>query len=204
MSLVAMAALTVAACGLVGGSESDGTDTGSGSGSEQPQPEPPPAPDRMISVAGVRLDNTTPDNSCVIIRNTNAGVPIRIVDVTFSQEGDQLVREDTHCPESIGDDATPTRTCSPGTTLPPGEDFADGCRIGAAPRQEGAPWNREPAIVSLVLEATCTDTEAAPCDQLTGADAPSGGESVTVRWTEEPTLLYLNPGSYPEDEVTNG
>jgi len=158
----------------------------------------------VISVAGVRLDNTTPDNSCVIVRNTNAGVPVRFVEVAFSHEGDQLVREDAHCPESVGQDPSPTRSCSPGTTLPPSEDFADGCRVGAAPRQEGAPWNREPAIVTLTLEATCTDTGAAPCDQLTGSDVPSGGETVTVRWTEESIGLALNPGSYPEDEVANG
>lgn len=190
-SLLAVVLVMGAACGLFGGSDGTNPDTGS---QHQPegQPPPPPPPGRVISVAGVRLDNGTPDFTCAMIRNTDAGVPVQIVDVTIEHEGDQLVREDTHCSGRINDEPTPTRGCTPGTMLPPSEVFADGCRIGVAPNGDGAA-SSEPSVVTLTLEATCTDTQAPPCDQLSAEDEPSGGEPVTVRWSTQPVELYTNP-----------
>ena len=151
-------------------------------------------------MSGPRLDNTTPDLSCVVIFNDKAAdVAVQIVSASFANLGDQVVREDTHCPNSNGEVAYPTRSCVQGVTLPVSERFADGCRIGVAPKVWGAPWNYEPGVVTLTLQAACTNTTDVPCNQLTGANAPAAGTTVLATWIEE-VGLGLQPGSYLEPE----
>jgi hypothetical protein len=101
---------------------------------------------------------------------------------------------------ATGVEALPTRSCVKGVIPPASESFANGCRIGAAPKVAGAPWNREGAIATLNLQAACTDATGTPCDELTGANAPSAGTTVLATWTAEPVGLGLQPGSYPEPE----
>jgi hypothetical protein len=86
-----------------------------------------------------------------------------------------------------------------GVILPVSERFADGCRIGVAPKVFGAPRNRKAGVVTLTLQAACTNTTGVPCNELTGADAPAAGTTVLATWTEE-VGLGLQPGSYPEPE----
>ena len=112
-------------------------------GTTQPAQQPtPPPPQHWISVAGPRLDNSTPDLSCAVIRNLELDVAVQIVSATFTNPGDQVVREDTHCPNSNGEVAYPTRSCVQGVILPVSERFADGCRIGVAPKVAGVVTSR--------------------------------------------------------------
>jgi hypothetical protein len=85
----------------------------------------------------------------VIFNNKAADVAVQIVSATFTNVGDQVVREDTHCPDSNGEVAYPTRSCVQGVILPVSERFADGCRIGVAPKVWGAPWNQKAGVVTL-------------------------------------------------------
>jgi hypothetical protein len=44
-----------------------------------------------------------------VIRNLELDVAVQIVSATFTNLADQVVREDTHCPESNGEVAYPTK-----------------------------------------------------------------------------------------------
>ena len=193
--------LLAGACGGDRGSEGQGPQPparGDGATTQPAQHPTPPPPPRSISVSGPRLDNSTPDLSCAVIRNLEADVAVQIVSASFTNIGDQVVREDTHCPVSNGAGvALPTRSCVQGVTLPASDSFADGCRIGVAPKVAGAPWNQKPGVVTLTLQVACTNTTGVPCNELTGANAPAAGTTVLATWTEE-VGLGLQPGSYPE------
>jgi hypothetical protein len=181
------------------GSSSTGGPRPTGGGTDRNEPPPPP---RTVNVAGVRLDGTAPDNSCKVVTNPEASLSVRIVGVRFHHDGDQLVQESSHCPDSINDQPVSDRFCKAGTSLPPSAAYADGCRIGAVPRVPGGPWNQQPARVELTLAVSCSSRDAAPCDQIDPQHMPSRERPIDVHWTQT-IELRLNPGDYLEPEPTS-
>ncbi|WP_433824420.1 hypothetical protein ACQP2E_19935 [Actinoplanes sp. CA-015351] len=170
---------------------SPGTSPGStpaAAGSSSP-PNNPPKPERAtITVGGVRLDNSVPnDDRCLTFTNTAFDQPVRVVGAGVPDgPAFMIATESERCqdPDLLGHSF---RSCD-GATLEPGGTGCDsgvGVRSGGPPESDGGlKAVQYSGTLQLTLRATCTSRAGQPCASLPARFAPSSATPVEVTWTD--------------------
>ncbi|MBB2947032.1 hypothetical protein FB565_006800 [Actinoplanes lutulentus] len=176
---------------------------------QSPSPVNPPKPERAtITVGGVRLDNSVPnDDRCLTFTNTGFDQPVRVVGADVPDgPAFMIASESERCqdPDLLGHSF---RSCD-GATLQPGGTGCDsgvGVRPGGPPESDGGlKAVLYTGTLQLTLRATCTSRTGQPCASLPARFAPSAAAPVEVTWTDPGRTRSLLVDEEPPSPSPNG